>query len=136
MDPAQLMAQIVAAFPLDPRPTLDEIIFKGTYCGDEEKEIRLFFNSLPWTSVTPQDVFRFRHALPLFSRSALVYFSAAWMATGLIDRHAVDTGIEDLISNLNRANPTFDTGSGFWLFSGGEPANVPMKRGFCAAKAL
>ena len=76
-----------------------------TCSRSKSQEVRNFFAGRPWNSVTPQDIFRFRHALPLFSPSALAYFAAAWMTGALQDEDAVDTGIEDLISNLERSDP-------------------------------
>jgi hypothetical protein len=106
MTPDTLIAQISNAFPQNPAPSDKTLLYEGAYPGESElEEIKSFFAFRPWNSVTAQDVFRFRHALPLFSPSARAYFTAAWMTASLQDEDAVDTGTEDLISNLGRSDP-------------------------------
>lgn len=101
-----LLKQIRDAFPTSPIPSEAEILYEGAYRGESElEEIRLFFGNRAWNIVTPQDVFRFRHALSFFSSSAFAYFSAAWMSAAIQDTEAVDTGVEDLVHAITRVDP-------------------------------
>jgi hypothetical protein len=103
METIDLMRMIAAAFPVEPVPGPSEILYEGAYPGESElEEIKSFFGGRPWNRVTPQDVFRFRHALSFFSHSAFSYFTPAWMTSSLLDQAAVDTGIEDLVGALGR----------------------------------
>jgi hypothetical protein len=98
-----LIAQVASVFPIESPPAKEEILYEGAYSGDSElDEIRDFFGGRIWTSITPDDVFRFRHAVDFFSESALIYYTPAWMTCGLLDEEAVDTGNEDLVRALKK----------------------------------
>ena len=106
MQAAPLLKQIADAFPPEPVPGRDEILHAGALAGESEvEEIRAFFAGRPWSSVTPPDIFRFRHALSFFSPRALAYYTAAWMTCALLDEDAVDTAIEDLVGTAERVEP-------------------------------
>jgi hypothetical protein len=110
MESATLIKRIVAAFPVERIPIGNDILYEGAYPGESElEEIRLFFGGRAWNSVTPSDVFCFRHALSFFSPAALAYYTAAWMTCALQDDNAVDTAIENLVSCLGRADPNLWT---------------------------
>jgi hypothetical protein len=103
MEAASLIKLIADAFPVEPIPAKDDILYNGAYPEESElEEIKLFSGGRAWNSVTPGDVFRFRHALPCYSPRALTYYTAAWMTCSLLDEEAVDTGIEDLVSAFER----------------------------------
>ena len=106
MQDTTLITKIARAFPVDPRPTRDMILYEGAYRGDEElEEIQEFFADRPWNSIAPGDVFRFRHALSFFSPQTFVYFTPAWMTCSLQDEEVVDTAPENLMGILAEANP-------------------------------
>lgn len=103
METIDLIRMIAAAFPVEPVQGPSEVLFEGAYPGESEhEEIKSFFGGRPWNCVTPEDVFRFRHALSFFSPSAFAYFTPAWMTCSLLDEGAVDTGIENLVSAIGR----------------------------------
>jgi len=109
MDPGcigSLIERIEAEFPEHESPGWDEVLYEGHYKNDPElEEIRQFFAGRSWRTVTPQDVFRFRHALSFFSAKAFVYFTPAWMRCCLLDVEAVDTAVDDLVWDLERKDP-------------------------------
>lgn len=105
MSTLSLLSQIDTAFPAAVPPSREDVLYEGAYRGDPElEEIREFFGGRRWNSITPSDVFRFRHALSFFSPSALAYFTAAWMTSALQDEEVVDTAIEDLVGALEKAD--------------------------------
>src|SRR5213592_3725227 len=105
MSISSLITRIASAFPTEPTPLKEDVLYKGAYSRDPElEEIEKFFGSRSWNSITPTDVFRFRHALSFFSPSALAYYTAAWMTCALLDDEAVDTAIEDLVGTLGKAD--------------------------------
>jgi hypothetical protein len=105
-----LIARIAEAFPADRPPAKGGVLYEGAYPGESElEEIKEFFGSRPWNSITPDDVFNFRHALSFFSPLALAYYTPAWMMCSLLDKKAVDTGIEDLAGALESADATIWT---------------------------
>jgi hypothetical protein len=110
MSISTLITRIASAFPTEPTPSSEDVLYKGAYARDPElEEIKAFFGSRTWNSLTPADVFHFRHALSFFSSSALAYYAAAWMTCALLDDDAVDTAIEDLVSTLGKADPNLWT---------------------------
>lgn len=110
MDSATLTKRIAVTFPVERIPSGEDILYEGAYLGESElEEIKLFFGGRNWNSVSPADVFRFRHALSFFSPLALAYYTAAWMTCALLDEDAVDTAIENLVSVLGRADPNLWT---------------------------
>ena len=116
MSTSALIPRIASAFPTEPVPQPGDILYneettyKGSFPVDSElAEIKSFFGNRRWDLVTPQDVFQFRHALSFFSKSALAYYTAAWMTCALLDDEAVDTAIENLVSKLGKANPNLWT---------------------------
>lgn len=79
----------------------DDILYADAYKNDEElEEIKGFFQNRSWESITPMEIFRFRHALSFFSPKALVYYMPAWLTNSLLDRDTVDTAVEDVSSIL------------------------------------
>lgn len=111
MSTSSLIARIASAFPLEPAPQPEDILYNeeagytGSFPVDSElAEIKAFFGNRRWDAVTPQDVFQFRHALSFFSKSALAYHTAGWMTCCLLDAAAVDTGIEDLVDIFGKAD--------------------------------
>jgi hypothetical protein len=106
MDIQSLNTRIAAAFPAEPTPARDQVLYHGAYPGESElEEIKEFFACRPWSSITPKDIFDFRHALSFFSPSTLAYYTAAWMTCSLQDERRVDTAIEDLAGALGGADP-------------------------------
>jgi hypothetical protein len=72
-----LIRRIRDVFPIAQIPSKDAILYKGAYANDEElEEIKSFFENRTWQSITPIEIFRFRHALSFFSPTALVYLYA------------------------------------------------------------
>ena len=111
MSTSSLIARIASAFPLEPAPQPEDILYNeeagytGSFPVDSElAEIKAFFGNRRWNAVTPQDVFHFRHALSFFSKSALAYHTAGWMTCCLVDAAAVDTAIEDLVYTFGKAD--------------------------------
>jgi hypothetical protein len=110
MDNRSLITRIANAFPVEPSPTKENVLYKGAYSGDPElEEIRDYFGARPWKSLAPIDVFHFRHALSFLSPLALAYFTPAWMTCSLADEATVDTAIQDLTGTLGRADPSLWT---------------------------
>ena len=102
--------RIAAMFPEDKAPMGNEVLYKGADVADPDlAEIMSFFSGRSWRSITPSEVFNFRHALSYFSPCALAYFTPAWMTCALLDRHAVDTAIENLVGTLGEVNPAIWT---------------------------
>ena len=107
-----LITEITDAFPVDPVPEAGEILYneqpgyKGSFPAEDElQEIKSFFGNRPWNSISPHDVFRFRHALSFFSCRAFAYYTAAWIVCSLQDSEAVDTADTDLLFELTRKSP-------------------------------
>jgi len=110
MSRQDLLRQIANAFSSSTPPAATGVLYEGAYSGDPElEEIKLFFGGREWQSITPSDVFRFRHALSFFSDCALAYYAPAWMSCSLLDADAVDTAIEDLAGTLGRKDPSLWT---------------------------
>ena len=110
MNDSSLKAQIASAFAAERPPFKEDVLYKGAYGGDPElEEIENFFGGRLWNSITPSDVFRFRHALSFFSPSALAYYTPAWMTCALVDDEAVDTAIEDLVGTFGETSPNLWT---------------------------
>ncbi len=110
MEARDLVALIATVFPSEPTPARGQVLYQGAYPGESEiEQVAEFFGNRRWGSVTTHDVFRFRHALPFFSPQALAYFTPAWMIASLLDENGVDTAIEDLVSNLEEADPNLWT---------------------------
>jgi len=109
MSTSSLIKRIATVFPVEPVPQPRDILYneEATYQGSfpvdsELAEIKDFFGNRRWDSVTPQDVFQFRHALSFFSKSAFAYYTPAWMTCSLLDEVAVDTADSDLVCSLVR----------------------------------
>jgi hypothetical protein len=106
METESLIDRIARVFPVAPIPDQGAILYEGAYRGESElEEIKAFFGGRAWNSITPRDVFRFRHALSFFSPTTFAYFSAAWMTCSLMDEGAVDTAIDNLVATLAEADP-------------------------------
>jgi hypothetical protein len=105
MNADTLIARIAEAFPTVPTPTKDTVLYEGAYPGESElEEIRVFFGGRAWNSLTPQDIFRFRHALSFFSPLAFAYYAPAWMTCSLLEQRTVDTAVENLTGALGEAD--------------------------------
>lgn len=103
MNAPPIIASIAKAFPAEPIPPSEAVLYEEAYQGESElEEIKAFFGGRPWNTISPENIFRFRHALPLFSNRAFTYYAAAWMTCGILNPEAVDTGCEDLLTNLAR----------------------------------
>lgn len=106
METSLLVKEIANAFPTEPKPADEELLYEGAYHGESElEEIKQFFRCRAWNSITPSDIFRFRHALSFFSESALVYYTAAWLTCSLLDEEAVDTAIENVVDVFGEVDP-------------------------------
>jgi len=107
MESTSLIARISEVFPLYPVPSKQGIIGETSYPPGESElvEIREFFGNRLWNTITPADVRRFEDCLALLSKEALAYFIAGWMTCCLLDSETVDVGLDNLVYQLERADP-------------------------------
>jgi hypothetical protein len=104
-DPADVKAELLAAFAGMPIPGADDIIADASDPDPECAELVRAFAGVPWQNVTVATVRRFKDALPLFAPAAFACYLPAYMVACIDAPATVDTALDAVLFNLTPPEP-------------------------------